>query len=278
MNQPLISVIVPCYNQAQYLDECLQSVLDQTFSNWECIIVNDGSPDDTEEVVLKWIEKDSRFIYLKKENGGVSRARNFGIERARGEWILPLDGDDKIGNQYLELAEKEFCNNYTIIYCKAQFFGTINSYWDLSQYSYEKILQSNFIFCSTFYNKKSWKKVNGYDEKLIYGLEDWEFWISILNKNSKALILDYLGFYYRRKENSRDLEYNKNKKNIFFTENYIYQKHYDKISKTLPSYYNLSQKNRKLEKQILILLKDNERLLNLVNEPISTKIKRKFLK
>ncbi|MGL6039433.1 MAG: glycosyltransferase family 2 protein, partial [Soonwooa sp.] len=57
----LISIIVPCYNQSQYLDECLQSVLDQTYQNWECIIVNDGSKDDTEEIALKWIVKDNRF-------------------------------------------------------------------------------------------------------------------------------------------------------------------------------------------------------------------------
>lgn len=108
MKQPLISVIVPCYNQAQFLDECLQSVLEQTYQNWECIIVNDGSPDNTEEVALEWTKKDVRFIYLKKDNGGLSSARNAGIEKAKGEWILPLDCDDKIGNQYLELASAEF--------------------------------------------------------------------------------------------------------------------------------------------------------------------------
>lgn len=76
LNLSLISVIVPCYNQAQYLDECLQSVLDQTYQNWECIIVNDGSPDNTEEIALRWTKKDSRFRYLKKENEGLSSARN----------------------------------------------------------------------------------------------------------------------------------------------------------------------------------------------------------
>lgn len=87
MNQtPLISVIVPCYNQAQYLDECLQSVYDQTYQNWECIIVNDGSPDNTEEIVLQWTKKDARFNYLKKENGGLSSARNAGIDIAKGEF------------------------------------------------------------------------------------------------------------------------------------------------------------------------------------------------
>ena len=86
----LISIIVPCYNQAQYLDECLQSVLDQTYHNWECIIVNDGSPDNTEEFANKWTAKDSRFKYLLKTNGGLSSARNAGIETANGEWILSI--------------------------------------------------------------------------------------------------------------------------------------------------------------------------------------------
>ncbi len=66
-NNPLISVIVPCYNQAEYLDECLHSILYQTYQNWECIIVNDGSPDNTEEIALKWVDKDIRFRYIKKE-------------------------------------------------------------------------------------------------------------------------------------------------------------------------------------------------------------------
>lgn len=115
MNQPLISVIVPCYNQAQYMDECLQSVLDQTYQNWECIIVNDGSPDDTEEVALRWVEKDTRFIYLKKENGGLSSARNAGIEVAKGEWIQFLDCDDKITLDKFQMSSMYF-DKYDIIF------------------------------------------------------------------------------------------------------------------------------------------------------------------
>ena len=78
--KPLISVIVPCYKQVQYLDECLQSVLDQKYQNWECIVVNDGSPDRTEEVAKKWVKKDGRFRYIYKENGGLSSARNVGCK------------------------------------------------------------------------------------------------------------------------------------------------------------------------------------------------------
>ncbi|HEU4496898.1 MAG TPA: glycosyltransferase family 2 protein, partial [Flavobacterium sp.] len=97
-----MSIIVPCFNQSQYLGEALQSVSEQTYTDWECIIVNDGSPDDTEEVSKEWCEKDARFKYLYKENGGLSSARNAGIAVAGGEYILPLDADDKIAPEYAE--------------------------------------------------------------------------------------------------------------------------------------------------------------------------------
>lgn len=222
---PIISVIVPCYNQAQYLDECLQSVLDQTYQDWECIIVNDGSPDNTEEIAKPWVEKDSRFIYLYKENGGLSSARNAGIREARGEWILPLDADDKIGNQYLELAEKEFSTNHTVIYSNAAFFGNINENWNLPDYSYDKLLLSNLIYCSGFFRKKSWENANGYDINLRNGREDWDFWLSILNSEKKVKKINYLGFNYRRKEFSMDHLINLDSDKLIEAENYIYKKH-----------------------------------------------------
>ncbi|MFV8356768.1 glycosyltransferase family 2 protein [Flavobacterium sp. XS1P32] len=102
MNNISISIIVPCYNQAQYLHEALQSVLDQTYTNWECIIVNDGSPDDTKQIAQKWVEKDLRFKYIYKENGGLSSARNAGLAVAVGEFIQFLDSDDLIEKSKLE--------------------------------------------------------------------------------------------------------------------------------------------------------------------------------
>lgn len=108
MTPPLISIIVPCYNQAEYLDECLQSVLDQTYYNWECIIVNDGSSDNTEIVAQQWLNKDGRFKYSAKENAGLSLARNTGIANTNGEFILPLDADDKIGKDYCTKAIEVF--------------------------------------------------------------------------------------------------------------------------------------------------------------------------
>ena len=236
---PLISVIVPCYNQAQYLDECLQSVLDQTYRNWECIIVNDGSPDHTEEIAKKWTEKDTRFKYLYKENGGLSSARNAGIEMAKGEWILPLDADDKIGNQYLELAEKEFGKDYTVIYCEAELFGNETGKWHLPEFSLENLAKKNCIFCSAFYKKEDWKKVNGYDVNMIYGLEDYEFWISLLKNEKKNTVkkLPQTLFYYRVKENSMLTNLKSERINKMF--NYISKKHTDFFLEYLGSFNEL---------------------------------------
>ena len=94
----LISVIVPCYNQSHFLDETLNSILNQSYTNWECIIVNDGSPDDTENIAIKWINNDCRFQYIVKENGGLSSARNKGLEIAKGDFIQFLDSDDLLSS------------------------------------------------------------------------------------------------------------------------------------------------------------------------------------
>jgi glycosyltransferase involved in cell wall biosynthesis len=113
----LVSIIVPCYNQAQYLPETLQSVLDQIYTNWECIIVNDGSPDNTEEIALEWCKKDERFVYFKKENGGLSSARNAGLKIAKGDYIQFLDSDDLLYNDKLQKQISFFNKTTDIIIC-----------------------------------------------------------------------------------------------------------------------------------------------------------------
>lgn len=108
---PKISVIVPCYNQAQFLPETLDSVLAQTHENWECIIVNDGSTDNTEEVALKYCKQDERFVYLSKKNGGLSSARNAGLDVAQGEYIQLLDSDDILLPRKFEVQLEDLENN-----------------------------------------------------------------------------------------------------------------------------------------------------------------------
>lgn len=106
-----MSIIIPCYNKAAYLAKTLQSVLNQTYPNWECILVDDGSTDDTPAVAKVYCEKDTRFRYFLKKNEGVSTARNFGIEKAKGDFIIFLDADDILADFSL-LKRVEYCNQY----------------------------------------------------------------------------------------------------------------------------------------------------------------------
>ncbi|MCG2794065.1 MAG: glycosyltransferase [Weeksellaceae bacterium] len=120
----LISIIVPCYNQAQYLDECLQSVLNQTFRDWECIVVNDGSPDSTEEIVKKWMQRDERINYIIQKNQGVSAARNSGIKAAKGKYIQFLDADDLLEKNKIAYQVKILEQNpeIAIVYGGSRYF------------------------------------------------------------------------------------------------------------------------------------------------------------
>lgn len=104
MNNNLISIIIPCYNQGEFLDEAILSVYNQTYSNWECIIINDGSTDDSEKIANEWIIRDNKFKYFYKENGGVSSARNFGLEKVNGNYVQFLDSDDLLDSRKLELS------------------------------------------------------------------------------------------------------------------------------------------------------------------------------
>ena len=258
---PYISIIVPCYSQAVYLSETLQSVLDQSYTNWECIIVDDGSPDNTEKVASEWVEKDARFRYLKKENGGVSKARNKGIEVAQGEWILPLDSDDIIAKDYLKLAVEVMRNrpDVGVIYCKVNFFGAKEGYWDLPPFEMKKFLIRNQIFNCGFFKKEDWKITGGYDEAMISGREDWEFWINLLKTTGKEVVrLDYLGFFYRIKEKSRNVNFMGNEQEIYKTELRIYEKHKDLYFKYFGSVIEVLAENERL-------VAENKELLQRLN-------------
>jgi glycosyltransferase involved in cell wall biosynthesis len=225
----LVSIIVPCYNQAQYLPEALDSVLAQTYSNWECIIVNDGSPDNTEIVAKEWIKKDERFKYLKKENGGLSSARNAGIKISTGSYILPLDADDKIGKDYLRLGVEVLNNNpeVKIVYGEAQLFGSESGIWFLSSFSLRQLALENMIYCSAFFRRSDFDLCNGYDETFLHGWEDWDLWLGILRKGGSVVKLPEVQFYYRKKINSMIENLKKNIDEQIQTRKKVFIKHID---------------------------------------------------
>lgn len=134
--EEIISIILPCYNQGIYLGEALESIIKQTYRNWEAIIVNDGSSDCTEEVALEYVAKDNRIHYFAQENKGVSAARNLGIEKALGKFVLPLDPDDMIAPTFIEKCMRMFKehNDCILAYTKTSFCGVRNGDWNLPVY------------------------------------------------------------------------------------------------------------------------------------------------
>lgn len=247
----LVSIIVPCYNQAQYLDEALQSVLDQSYTNWECIIINDGSPDDTKDIAEIWCRKDNRFKYFFQENSGLSSARNFGISKATGSLILPLDSDDKIGINYITSGVKAFEENpnLKVFYCKAEKFGDIIGEWKLPAFSLFNLSRKNLIFCCALFKKEDWKSVGGYDITMKYGWEDWDFWIAILKNGGKVKRMEEVNFYYRIKRISMLQSINRERETEIL--NYLSIKHADFFVKYYGSF-------REMEDKLVVLKKENE--------------------
>ena len=205
MNQKnKVSIIVPCYKQAEYLSETLDSVLAQTYSNWECVIVNDGSPDNTEDIAKKYLGEDCRFKYVSQENKGLATARNVGIANSEGEFILPLDADDLIEPTYLEKSIQHFTSSpeTKLVYCKADKFGDETGYWYLEDYAFSKFIWRNCIFCSALYRRKDYDNTKGYNPNMVHGYEDWDFWLQLLNPEDKVFRINEVLFHYRVKKTS----------------------------------------------------------------------------
>lgn len=202
---PKVSVVIPCYNMGAYLDEAVVSVLQQTFTDFEIIIVNDGSTDpETVMLLSSYDQPKTRVIHTV--NQGVSAARNTGIREARGEYILPLDADDKIGPSYLQKAVAILDSSLEVgvVYCERVLFGERGGLDPLPDYDPRALLIDNCISPAALFRKNDWETVGGYSEKMVYGWEDWDFWISVSQLNKQVVKIPHTLFFYRVRNNSRD--------------------------------------------------------------------------
>lgn len=196
----ILSIIVPCHKSEDTLEETLYSVLEQEYQNWEVIIVNDGSPDNVEEIALKWLSRDSRFKYLKKTNGGLGTARNYGIQKSIGDYILPLDSDNKIEKHFTERAINLLENDKKIgvVYGDAMYFGEKEGTWKVGSFNKYKLLYSNYIDACAVIRRTVFKDLGYYDDKIPFqGNEDWEFWLRIISSKFTFFYLEKITFYYR---------------------------------------------------------------------------------
>ncbi|WP_281231894.1 glycosyltransferase family 2 protein [Flavobacterium gelatinilyticum] len=212
---PLVSVIVPCYNQGQYLVEALESICNQTFENWECLIIDDGSIDNTAEIAKSFVNNDSRFCYYFKKNSGVSSTRNLGLEKANGQYIQFLDCDDVLDVRKLELSLKELELNKNVQIVISNFrmftddikvssdpFCILDpSYFNLEGFLYQWNISFSLQMQCGFFEALLFHNIR-FPENLS-AQEDWVVWVSLFKTGTKAVFIDKPLAYYRINPNSR---------------------------------------------------------------------------
>ncbi len=227
MKSPLLSVIIPIYDVEHYLRYCLDSIINQSYKELEIILVNDGSPDGCEAICLEYASKDKRIKYLKKENGGLSSARNFGLEAAQGDYISFVDSDDwldcDIYRKGMEQLALDGYDDKTVlsfraieIYSDKKIIRTSTS--KREEYSQDEVFQEfgkpydwyldddreNRYIVSERVATTVWDKI--YPKSLIYDLrftdkvfyEDTPFALSVFLRMNKLIQIPDLGYYYRK--------------------------------------------------------------------------------
>lgn len=212
MSTPLVSIIMPCYRKEQYIAETLASVEVQTYPEWELVLIDDCSPDDTMGVARRHAESHhwpaEKVICLHQENQGPSAARNNGIQHSHGKYILPLDPDDIIEPTYLEkgVAILENHPEIKLVYCEADSFGAWSGPWPHREYKHETMLWYNLIHNSAIYRRADYDKTPGYNTNMQHGLEDWDFYLSLLGPDDKAHCIDEILYHWRAAAEQRTEE------------------------------------------------------------------------
>ena len=258
---PILSIIIPCYNSEATLERTLESVLNQDFQDWEAIIVNDGSTDATEEMALKWVNRDNRFKYFSKQNEGLGKTRNFGILKAKGKYVLPLDSDNLVANDFAKeaIAILESNNEIGVVHGDAEYFGEKSGLWKVDEFDLTRILIGNYIDACAIYRKVLWEKVGGYAENMPFqGHEDWELWIAFGSVGVQFKYLNKITFKYRVTSNSMIHSFSANMieaNNEFVFKKYsrIYQEQFNLVYKKLTYNEKIFMEKLKSEKFVVDL-------------------------
>lgn len=273
-----ISVIIPCYNDGIYIHETLQSLHTQTFKNFEIIIIDDASNDEKTVNILSKLKQDNLQVIFLEQNSRPAAARNKGIDIAQGKYILPLDADDKIAPTYLEKAKKILDENPDtgIVYCEAELFGEKNEKWDLPPYSFPEILVANMIFATAMYKKDDWKIIGGYNEEMINGNEDYDFWLSFLELDRKVYQIPEILFYYRIKKVSRSTQLALDNENEINSYVQVFNNHQNLYTKHIKVFFNELKRKEQIiiEKDHLLLdqyqqIKDKDYQLQITGEDLT---------
>lgn len=218
MNNDLISVIVAVFNVEQFLDRCIESIVTQTHKNLEIILVDDGSTDGSGKICDEWEKKDFRIHALHKSNGGVSDARNFGLQAAHGKWIGFIDGDDYVNpDMYDNLFEKRVKDGIIICgYYRVENMSTTPVRGENRELTQEEAAnlyldnELNSISSSTFtyFGSYAWNKLYAIDvfNDIKYpknkNFEDMYIMLELIHNSSMIRIIPECEYYYIQRKNS----------------------------------------------------------------------------
>jgi len=227
MTNPHISVVIPCYNDGKYLPETIARLKKQTFANFEIIVVNDGSTDESTITYLDTLSNDPQIQVIHQANARMSAARNTGAKHAKGQFIAAIDADDYFDPTFFEKAlavfEKE--PQTAVVTSYIRFFGNKTGSSKPRGGTAANFLFSNQCPACAMVKKTVWDEVGGYDEAMKMGYEDWEFYIRIAQKNWNVHVIpEHLLFY--RQTNKSTLA-NDTIPNRAVLINYIVDKHKD---------------------------------------------------
>ena len=282
-----VSVIMPCYNDGQYIEEALYSLRAQTYLNWELIVIDDGSDEPETLRVLEQLEEMPYVRLLHTNHVRPAGARNAGIRAARGTYILPLDADDTIEPTYMEKAVRILNENPSVgvIYCRADLFGEQSGPWYLPDYSLRAMLQDNIVFVTSMFRREDWERVGGFNTNMHAGMEDYDFWLSILELDREVVQIPEVLFHYRIKPKSRTTGFQDSVEQIKETYHTLYRNHTALYEKHRELYdlsmrdtmIDLIQHRRALDEEVVRLRAEVQRNEILNSVPIWKRVVNKYV-
>lgn len=242
----VLSVVIPCYNHGEFLLEAIASVESYGGRHWEIIIVNDGSID---RVTLELLEtlKTQGYHIVDQANQGLSAARNAGIQRACGRYVLPLDADNRVQLPYLTRAIDILDQHpdVGVVYGNLELFGERSGIVQVPRLSVDLLLVGNAIDACAVFRRSIWDEVGGYDSNIPgkLGYEDWDFWLGVLERGWQFWHLEEVGFSYRCRSNSMVSACNlpENRSRLF---QYICAKHIKLYVAHFPAVFGIKEAER----------------------------------
>ncbi|WP_149244195.1 glycosyltransferase [Dyadobacter sp. 32] len=227
MYLPLVSIIIPCYNNKNVIFEAIDSALNQSYPRVEVIVVDDGSTDGSYEFVFDRILEGQNLRIVRQDNQGPAAARNTGFTLSGGDYLVFLDADDILHPDYVESCYREYEKDpsLNIVYCEAELFENKTGLWKLKPFSESTILLYNSIPVFAMLRSQVFQQIGKYDTQLKCS-EDWELWIRLLQQFEGVYKIPKVLFYYRKRneQNSitdQDKIYNFRHDSLL----YIYTKH-----------------------------------------------------